>query len=317
MAITRRQFLKRTGLATAGTLLGPSLFGNALRPRGDGDTIGNRYLVVIYPRRRQRRPQHRRAVLERRAAHRVRRLPAHGRRRDQPLAGRARRRPPSAPIPATGTQLALASRASPGLKQLYDLGKVAVVQGCGYPDYSLSHDESRSIWQTANPLGLGAYAGTGWVGRHLRPGEYSGDATSPASASASEVAPEFRQTATSVLAINRLRGLRLSRTTTSATTTSRPRKRDGLPGALRHEARRRGAADPQLHRRQRRRDAAQQRELPAARTTSTRRTARRPFSDALRRRRPQHRARPARDREDHLRRRSSGAARTSTRASSS
>ena len=28
MAITRRQFIRRTGLATAGTLLGPSLFAN-------------------------------------------------------------------------------------------------------------------------------------------------------------------------------------------------------------------------------------------------------------------------------------------------
>jgi hypothetical protein len=28
MAITRRQFIKRTGLATAGTVLGPGLFSN-------------------------------------------------------------------------------------------------------------------------------------------------------------------------------------------------------------------------------------------------------------------------------------------------
>ena len=48
MAITRRQFLKRTGLATAGTLLGPSLFGNPFVRQAFADTIGDRYFVVIF-----------------------------------------------------------------------------------------------------------------------------------------------------------------------------------------------------------------------------------------------------------------------------
>src|SRR4029453_12800077 len=48
MAITRRQFLKRTGAVAAGSLLGPSLFGNSLVRRAFADTIGDRYLVVIY-----------------------------------------------------------------------------------------------------------------------------------------------------------------------------------------------------------------------------------------------------------------------------
>ena len=48
MAITRRQFLKRTGLATAGTLLGPSLFGNPFVRHALADTIGDRYFVVIF-----------------------------------------------------------------------------------------------------------------------------------------------------------------------------------------------------------------------------------------------------------------------------
>ena len=36
-----------------------------------------------------------------------------------------------------------------GLKSLYDLGKVAVIQGCGYPDYNLSHEESRGSGRPA------------------------------------------------------------------------------------------------------------------------------------------------------------------------
>ena len=48
MAITRRQFLKRTGLATAGTLLGPGLFAQSVRPARPRRTIGNRYFVVLF-----------------------------------------------------------------------------------------------------------------------------------------------------------------------------------------------------------------------------------------------------------------------------
>jgi len=47
MAITRRQFITRTGLATAGTLIGPGLFGNPLVRRAFAD-LGDRYLVVIF-----------------------------------------------------------------------------------------------------------------------------------------------------------------------------------------------------------------------------------------------------------------------------
>jgi len=42
MAITRRQFIQRTGLATAGTLLGPSLFENLFVREAMANTIGNR-----------------------------------------------------------------------------------------------------------------------------------------------------------------------------------------------------------------------------------------------------------------------------------
>jgi len=80
-------------------------------------------------------------------------------------------------------------------------GNVALIQGCGYPDYSLSHEESRIIWQTADPLGAG-YAGTGWVGRHLA---LNYNATQiPAVCIDDRIVGEFKQTATSVLAVRRL-----------------------------------------------------------------------------------------------------------------
>lgn len=50
------------------------------------------------------------------------------------------------------------------LKNLYDKGMVAIVQGVGYPDPDHSHFRSTEIWQTASP---GKYERTGWLGRYL------------------------------------------------------------------------------------------------------------------------------------------------------
>jgi uncharacterized protein (DUF1501 family) len=200
MAITRRQFIRRTGLATAGTLLGPALFENAFVRRAMADTIGNRYLVVLFldggnDGLNTVVPYSSGAL--RTAYNGYRHTGGGGINLSQAsLAGTT-----IGTDAGTGTQLALHPGFS-SLKALYDLGKVAVIQGCGYPNPSLSHDESRGIWQTANPLGLGAYTGTGWVGRHLA-GEY-GSTQVPGVCIDSSVAPEARQTATSVLALNRL-----------------------------------------------------------------------------------------------------------------
>src|ERR1700761_550091 len=49
-------------------------------------------------------------------------------------------------------------------KKMYDAGKVAIVQGVGYPDPDHSHFRSTEIWQTAAP---GRYVSTGWLGRYL------------------------------------------------------------------------------------------------------------------------------------------------------
>lgn len=196
MAITRRQFITRTGLATAGTLLGPNLFSNPFVRQAMADTIGNRYLVVMFL---DGGNDGLNTVVP--YASGALRTAYNGYRTNINLSQGSLAGTTIGNDAQTGTQLAL----HPGfaeLKALYDLGKVAVIQGCGYPEYSLSHEESRSIWQTANPLGYSPYSGTGWVGRHLA-GEYTGSQV-PGVCISGNVAPEFRQTGTSVLAINRL-----------------------------------------------------------------------------------------------------------------
>lgn len=53
----------------------------------------------------------------------------------------------------------------PYLKQRFDAGQVAVVQGVGYPDPDLSHFTSMGIWMSGR-FGS-APPGTGWIGRWL------------------------------------------------------------------------------------------------------------------------------------------------------
>jgi uncharacterized protein (DUF1501 family) len=49
-------------------------------------------------------------------------------------------------------------------KAMYDQGRVAIVQGVGYPNPDFSHFRSTEIWQTAAPT---SYVSTGWLGRYL------------------------------------------------------------------------------------------------------------------------------------------------------
>lgn len=51
-----------------------------------------------------------------------------------------------------------------GLKQIFDQGKLAIVQRTGYPNQTRSHFLGTDIWSTANPSNP---ASTGWVGRYL------------------------------------------------------------------------------------------------------------------------------------------------------
>ena len=51
-----------------------------------------------------------------------------------------------------------------GIKSLYDQGKVAVVQGVGYPDPSQSHFDSIRVWETGDPSRRQI---DGWLGRTI------------------------------------------------------------------------------------------------------------------------------------------------------
>ncbi len=50
------------------------------------------------------------------------------------------------------------------LKGYFDRGKLAVIQGVGYPNPNRSHFRSMEIWHTANPE---TFERTGWLGRYL------------------------------------------------------------------------------------------------------------------------------------------------------
>jgi len=52
-----------------------------------------------------------------------------------------------------------------GMKELYDEGKLAVIQGVGYPNPDRSHFRSMDIWQSAQPLNENPR--DGWLGRAL------------------------------------------------------------------------------------------------------------------------------------------------------
>jgi uncharacterized protein (DUF1501 family) len=51
-----------------------------------------------------------------------------------------------------------------GLKQIFDQGRLALIQRTGYPNQSRSHFQGTDIWSTANPADS---TGLGWVGRYL------------------------------------------------------------------------------------------------------------------------------------------------------
>ena len=82
-------------------------------------------------------------------------------------------RRPSQAIPAgnviqigtdsAGNQLGLHPRLT-GLKQIWDMGDLAIIQRTGYPNSSRSHFQGTDIWSTAN---VQSYTGTGWLGRYL------------------------------------------------------------------------------------------------------------------------------------------------------
>ena len=51
------------------------------------------------------------------------------------------------------------------IKELYDAGKVAIIQGIGYPNPIRSHFRSMDIWHTCEPEKVGT---EGWIGKAIR-----------------------------------------------------------------------------------------------------------------------------------------------------
>src|SRR3989440_4746817 len=51
-----------------------------------------------------------------------------------------------------------------GIKKLYDAGRVAIVQGVGYPQPSFSHFDSIRVWETADPS---RRQHDGWLGKTI------------------------------------------------------------------------------------------------------------------------------------------------------
>jgi len=217
MAITRRQFIKRSGLVTAGLTLGPGLFSNRLVRQALA--FQNRYFIVLFLDGGNDGLNTVTPVNNGggslRSDYDFHRNSGGGGINLSPgtLGGTSIGLDPN-----TGCQLAFhpgfndnpgGGIPSGGLKAIYDAGRVAVIQGCGYPEYSLSHEQSRDIWETGNPLSYSPYTGNGWMGRDLigtavtPPPPYTG-ADIPAVNIADSVAGEYQNSGTSVLALRRL-----------------------------------------------------------------------------------------------------------------
>ena len=203
MSITRRQFIKRAGaLTTAGVLGGPGWLRNPLIRRALAAALGDRYFVVIdlgggndglntvvpyddgsigqfrslYEQYRSDSSSGGVRILQSQLANTL-------------IGSDA----------GTGTPLAL-NPALAGFKSLWDLGKLAIVQGCGYPQASLSHAVSEQKWQTGDPLDTGL--STGWLGRYLAARYAATDI--PAVSTQSGIPGEFIQSVTGILATPQL-----------------------------------------------------------------------------------------------------------------
>ena len=186
-------------------MLGPSLFSNPFVRQALADTIGDRYFVIIYldggnDGLNTVTPIDNGSSGALRAAYEAARSTGGGglRLASNQILGTAGGSPPFVD-PISGTPIGFHPGFT-GLHRLYQQGKVAVIQGCGYPDYSLSHDDSRKTWQRATSDGN---LPGGWLGRYLA-ANYGG-ADIPGVNINSDLAGEFIQSATSILTLDRVR----------------------------------------------------------------------------------------------------------------
>jgi uncharacterized protein (DUF1501 family) len=192
MTITRRQFLRRSGLA-AGGLASYGLFGNPLVRRALAD-VDDRFLVILFLDGGNDGLNTVTPITNGSGSLRA----------DYEAQRTSLRLSTGELLPigtdaSTGAQLGLHPGLQ-GLKNLYDQGNVAVIQGCGYPEYSLSHERARRIWETAAPL---SSVGDGWAGRSLIEAGY-GPLDIPGVTIDGTVAGELGQSGTSILAIREL-----------------------------------------------------------------------------------------------------------------
>src|SRR5579864_9577372 len=63
----------------------------------------------------------------------------------------------------SGVQLGLHPKLT-GLKDIFNQGRLALIQRVGYENSSRSHFSGTDIWSTANPASI---TGRGWIGRYL------------------------------------------------------------------------------------------------------------------------------------------------------
>ena len=56
-----------------------------------------------------------------------------------------------------------------GLNELYKQGRVALLQGVGYPNPNRSHFEATQIWETASPIARSSTAGSGGISTGVSP----------------------------------------------------------------------------------------------------------------------------------------------------
>ncbi|GIW45547.1 MAG: hypothetical protein KatS3mg077_2829 [Candidatus Binatia bacterium] len=197
MSLSRRDFLIRSGLV-AGGLMANGLWSRALVRKAFAD-IGDRFLVSIFldggnDGLNTVVPVANGSFANFRTSYEIlRRSGPGGLRLSETLLTPYA----VAADPNTNTPLALHPGLE-GLHRLYQLGKVAVVQGCGYPEYNLSHAVSRTIWETASRAAMGP----GWLGRYLA--SRYGASDIPALSVGYWMAGELRQQTTSVLTSIRL-----------------------------------------------------------------------------------------------------------------
>jgi uncharacterized protein (DUF1501 family) len=202
MAITRRQFLKRSSLVAGGSFLGTGLLSGPFAQQALADTLGDRFFVVVYLGGGN--DGQNTVVPVNNGAGSLR--------SDYELArfanssGGIRITPTQLQNTLIGTDAGTGCTIGlhPGLAGLWRLqnqyGAVATIQGCGYPDWSLSHEESQNVFETGSRGG--STVSTGWLGRVLA-AQY-GSTEVPGVNIRDSVAGEFSQNTTSVLAIRRL-----------------------------------------------------------------------------------------------------------------